>query len=160
MSSRIDFLKNHQLAKNLLLINRGIEKESLRTDKFGYLSQKKHPICLGSPLTHKSITTDFSEALIELVTDCHTSKSDLLKQLHELHAFTFHCVENELLWPNSMPCQLPDADRIQIGTYGTSNIGQMKHIYRKGLSNRYGSYMQTISGIHYNFSLSDTFFIS
>ena len=43
MSSRIDFLKNHQLAKNLLLINRGIEKESLRTDKFGYLSQKKHP---------------------------------------------------------------------------------------------------------------------
>ena len=36
-------------------------------------------------------------------------------------------------------------------------IGQMKHIYRKGLSNRYGSYMQTISGIHYNFSLSDTF---
>ena len=63
MSSRIDFLKNHQLAKNLLLINRGIEKESLRTDKFGYLSQKKHPICLGSPLTHKNITTDFSEAL-------------------------------------------------------------------------------------------------
>ena len=56
MSSRIDFLKNHQLAKNLLLINRGIEKESLRTDKFGYLSQKKHPICLGSPLTHKNIT--------------------------------------------------------------------------------------------------------
>ena len=158
MSSRIDFLKNHQLAKNLLLINRGIEKESLRTDKFGYLSQKKHPICLGSPLTHKNITTDFSEALIELVTDCHTSKSDLLKQLYELHAFTFHCIENELLWPNSMPCQLPDANRIQIGTYGTSNIGQMKHIYRKGLSNRYGSYMQTISGIHYNFSLSDTFF--
>ena len=34
-------------------------------------------------------------------------------------------------------------------------MGQLKHIYRKGLAVRYGKTMQCVSGIHYNFSLSD-----
>ena len=46
---------------------------------------------------------------------------------------------------------------IPIGNYGTSNQGMMKTIYRRGLSNRYGSMMQAIAGIHYNFSFSDSF---
>ena len=29
----------------------------------------------------------------------------------------------------------------------------MKTLYREGLKNRYGALMQTISGVHYNFSL-------
>ena len=32
----------------------------------------------------------------------------------------------------------------------------MKTIYRMGLAHRYGRRMQTISGIHYNFSLPDS----
>jgi glutamate--cysteine ligase len=31
----------------------------------------------------------------------------------------------------------------------------MKHIYRVGLGHRYGKLMQTVAGIHYNFSVSD-----
>ena len=31
----------------------------------------------------------------------------------------------------------------------------MKHVYRKGLDARYGRIMQSIAGIHYNFSLPD-----
>ena len=46
---------------------------------------------------------------------------------------------------------------IPIGNYGLSNQGMMKTIYRRGLSNRYGSMMQAIAGIHYNFSFSDNF---
>ncbi|MDE5286153.1 MAG: glutamate--cysteine ligase, partial [Buchnera aphidicola] len=38
-----------------------------------------------------------------------------------------------------------------------SNIGKMKHLYRLGLKNRYGDMSNTISGVHYNFSLSHEF---
>jgi glutamate--cysteine ligase len=33
--------------------------------------------------------------------------------------------------------------------------GARKSVYRTGLGHRYGRRMQTISGIHYNFSLDD-----
>ena len=38
---------------------RGIEKESLRVNLDGSLSQLPHPTALGSALTHRAITTDF-----------------------------------------------------------------------------------------------------
>ena len=56
-----------------------------------------------------------------------------------------------------MPCNIPSEEAIRIAEYGSSNVGTMKHIYRVGLQNRYGKMMQTIAGIHYNFSLPDTF---
>jgi len=156
--SRIEVLIETDLKRYLSSIRRGIEKESLRTDRNGFIAESAHPSQLGSPLTHKNITTDFSEALIELVTDCHESTSEVMQQLNDLHKITYASIQNELLWPNSMPCMLPKESKIKIGNYGSSNIGMMKQIYRRGLSNRYGSYMQTISGIHYNFSLPDIFF--
>jgi glutamate--cysteine ligase len=55
-----------------------------------------------------------------------------------------------------MPCNLPADDAIPIGRYGTSNVGRAKTVYRMGLSHRYGRRMQTISGIHYNFSVPGT----
>ena len=156
--SRIEVLIKTDLKRCLSSIRRGIEKESLRTNRNGFIAESAHPSELGSPLTHKNITTDFSEALIELVTDCHESTSGVMQQLNDLHKITYASIQNELLWPNSMPCMLLKDSKIKIGNYGSSNIGMMKQIYRRGLSNRYGSYMQTISGIHYNFSLPDIFF--
>ena len=58
-----------------------------------------------------------------------------------------------MLWCTSMPCLLPADDEIPIGHYGNSNVGRTKTVYRSGLKHRYGSRMQTISGLHYNFSL-------
>ena len=46
----------------LSLLTRGIEKESLRISLDGRLAKTPHPQALGSALTHKNITTDFSEA--------------------------------------------------------------------------------------------------
>jgi glutamate--cysteine ligase len=57
-----------------------------------------------------------------------------------------------------MPCPIDNEEEIPIGNYGMSNSGMIKTIYRKGLSERYGSLMQTIAGLHYNFSFSDEFF--
>ena len=58
-----------------------------------------------------------------------------------------------MLWVSSMPCNLPADENIPIGRYGSSNVGRAKSVYRMGLAHRYGRRMQTISGIHYNWSL-------
>ena len=137
-----------------LRILRGIERESLRVDNEGNISQKKHPKKLGSPLTNKDITTDFSEALIELVTPTFFSASELFNHLGNLHKFVYSAMDDEILWNFSMPCAFDNEKEVRIAEYGTSNTGMLKHIYRKGLRLRYGSIMQCVSGIHYNFSLS------
>jgi glutamate--cysteine ligase len=134
---------------------RGIEKESLRVNADGSLALSPHPRDLGSALTHDHITTDFSESQLELITGVHDSVSGCLDELTDIHQFVHRNVGDETLWACSMPCALPSDDRIPIGRYGTSNVGTAKTVYRRGLSNRYGSRMQTISGIHYNFSVPE-----
>ncbi|MCJ8268303.1 MAG: glutamate--cysteine ligase, partial [Psychrosphaera sp.] len=59
--------------------------------------------------------------------------------------------------PAGMPCKLNGDKSIPIAQYGKSNIGQMKQVYRQGLAHRYGRTMQSIAGIHYNFSMPDDF---
>lgn len=132
----------------------GIEKESLRISADGTLAQTPHPLALGSALTHPRITTDYSEALLELITPVSKRIEDLFGQLDEIHRFTYSELGEERLWTESMPCRLPATDEeIPIARYGTSNIGTLKYVYRRGLAVRYGKAMQCIAGIHYNFSL-------
>jgi glutamate--cysteine ligase len=135
---------------------RGIEKESLRITHAGALAMTQHPRALGSALTHPSLTTDYSEALIELITPAERDPATTLERLDELHRFVYAQldVESESLWNLSMPGPLPDEDAIPIAQYGTSNIGRLKTVYRRGLALRYGRTMQCIAGIHYNYSLA------
>lgn len=135
----------------------GIEKEGLRVDPRGRLSQTPHPEGLGSSLTNTTITTDFSESLLELITPVFRDSESAVTFLAELHGFTYHHLGQELIWAGSMPCEIEDPGMIPIARYGTSNIGKLKYFYRVGLSHRYGRIMQSIAGIHYNFSLSDDF---
>jgi glutamate--cysteine ligase len=136
-------------------LRRGIEKESLRVRPDGMLATTPHPAKLGSALTHPFVTTDFSESQVELITAVHTSAKACLDELTEIHQIVYRAMGDELLWAASMPCRLPPDDDIPLGRYGTSNVGRAKTVYRMGLSHRYGRRMQTISGIHYNFSLPD-----
>ncbi len=136
---------------------RGLEKESLRITPEGTLAQTQHPDSLGSALKHPHITTDYSEALLEFITDPFPRIDQLLEQLDDIHRFSYAQLAplNERLWPASMPCKLEGDERIPLARYGNSNAGTMKTIYRRGLGYRYGRAMQTIAGIHYNFSLPD-----
>ncbi|MEM7195418.1 MAG: glutamate--cysteine ligase [Pseudomonadota bacterium] len=138
-------------------LNRGLEKESLRVNTDGVLAQSQHPICLGSALTHPSITTDYSEALLEFVTPVINDPVALIDELKNIHHYTYHCLGDEKLWVNSMPCIVEGEDKIPIARYGQSNVAKMKEAYRRGLGHRYGRLMQTIAGIHYNFSMPDEF---
>lgn len=137
-------------------LQRGIERETLRISPDGSLSQQPHPSSLGATLTHPKITTDFCEAQLELITGVHTNAQDCLDELHDIHLFVYEELDDELLWPASMPCGVGIDERIPIARYGTSNEGRFKEVYRLGLGNRYGRLMQTISGIHYNFSIPDS----
>ena len=155
---RLGQLKESPNIGCLTEIGHGIEKESLRVDPQGHIAQTPHPAGLGSPLTHPTITTDFSEALLEFITPVFHNPQDSLAYLSDLHTFLFTRIDREeLIWTSSMPCVLGDDAHIPLAQYGTSNIARLKTLYRMGLSYRYGRSMQTIAGIHYNFSLPDSF---
>lgn len=136
-------------------IQRGIEKEGLRCEPDGHLSQTPHPQTLGSALTHPSITTDYSESLLEFITPVFDNAKDTLEFMQNLHQYTYQNIGDELIWPASMPCIINGEKSIPIAQYGFSNVGQLKHAYRHGLWHRYGRTMQAIAGIHYNFSMPE-----
>ncbi len=146
-----------QNADSLLGGLKGVEKESLRIDPHGFLSSKGHPPALGSALTNRFITTDFSEALLEFVTPAYATTWEALQCLCDVHQFTYAQLEDELLWSASMPCRIPDDTGIPLAQYGSSNVGRMKTIYRRGLGYRYGRQMQVIAGVHFNYSLPAEF---
>lgn len=146
------------LGANLPLLKQclhGIERECLRVTDEGRLAQTPHPEALGSALTNEQITTDYSESLLEFITPALADPAKVLESLDEIHRFVYAKLGDEYLWSPSMPCTLPAEEDIPIAEYGSSNIGKLKHVYRKGLALRYGRTMQCIAGIHYNFSLPE-----
>ena len=155
-TSTLDLIDD-ELGQSLTGIGRGVEKEGLRVATDMRIAQSQHPTSLGSTLTHHSITTDYSEALLEFITPVHTKIDDTIAYLSNLHAFTLSNLGDEAIWPSSMPCLLQGDSSIPIANYGSSNVGMLKHVYRQGLGVRYGRIMQSIAGIHYNFSLPETF---
>ena len=141
------------LSDGFLKLQRGIERETLRTDGQGHLSMRPHPHALGHKLTHPSITTDFSESQLELITPVHHNVDALLDDLRSTHWFVARNLGEERLWAGSMPCILPAESSIPLADYGESNLGRLKKTYRHGLGMRYNRIMQTICAVHYNFSL-------
>ena len=153
----VNHVGEHPLADSRI----GLEKESLRVSPQGSLAQTAHPAALGSPLTHPHITTDYSEALTELVTPPCADIPSALNFLRDTQQFVYQVMDaapdNELLWATSMPCVIAGETSIPLARYGDSNIGQMKTVYRRGLGLRYGRVMQVIAGVHFNYSFPDSF---
>lgn len=135
----------------------GVEKECLRVSVDGGLSQQPHPLALGSALTHPYITTDYSEALLELITPPLEHTEDVLAFLRDTQAYVYNNLQDEILWATSMPCVVAGETSIPIAQYGKSNAGMMKTVYRRGLGHRYGKVMQVIAGVHFNYSLPESF---
>jgi len=149
---RLDWLREPDIGSVVARGLRGVEKESLRVTPDGRLSRRPHPTALGSALTHPYLTTDYSEALLEFVTPPHPANWQTLEFLTHLHAFVHRRIDDERLWPSSMPCVVNANEEIPIAHYGSSNAGMMKTVYRRGLGYRYGRAMQAIAGVHFNYS--------
>ena len=92
---------------------------------------------------------------LELITGGHATPETCLEELLQVHQATCRALGDEMMWVSSMPCNLPADETIPIGRYGSSNVGRAKSVYRMGLAHRYGRRMQTISGIHYNWSMPE-----
>ena len=158
VESRVKQLFAHN--ENGLLNGRqiGVEKESLRVSPEGSISQLAHPSSLGSALTNPYITTDYSEALLEFITPPYEHIESVLGFLRDSQAYVYQKLQDdEILWATSMPCVVAGDQSIPIANYGQSNAGQMKSIYRRGLGHRYGRVMQVIAGVHFNYSLPESF---
>ncbi|KEY60986.1 glutamate--cysteine ligase [Serratia sp. DD3] len=151
VSQALTWLEAHPHALKGIL--RGIERETLRVTAEGKLATTPHPEKLGAALTHHWITTDFAEALLEFITPVDDNLDHLLMFLRDIHRHVARKLGDERMWPLSMPCFINAEHDIELAQFGTSNIGRMKTLYREGLKTRYGALMQTISGVHYNFSL-------
>ncbi len=154
----LDLLKTQFEPEELLLGEYGIEREGLRVDAEGRLALTPHPKVFGPKLGNPYITTDFSESQVEVVTPTYTSMSKTHRVLTDLCDIVNNQIGEEYFWPQSMPCNIPEDDQIPIAQYGSSCQKAIDaEEYRKGLSARYGSKKQLISGIHVNFSFTEEF---
>ncbi|MGB5324191.1 MAG: glutamate--cysteine ligase [Pseudomonadales bacterium] len=153
----LEFLSDTTVLASLSKIQRGIEKEGLRVTASGGLAQTPHPPALGSALCNSWITTDFSESLLEFITPAYENITTTLDYLGDAHTIVAGILQDEVIWTASMPCKLPKDNDIPLARYGKSNIAIMKTAYRRGLGHRYGRAMQTVAGIHYNFSLPEEY---
>lgn len=136
---------------------KGVEREALRITQQGRIAHTPHPRALGSALASEHITTDFSEALTEMVTPAFATSWELMQYLLDLHQFVHLNLGDELLWAASMPCALDGDADVPTARFGRSHVGRMKSVYREGLRNRYGALMQAISGVHFNYSFPARF---
>ena len=97
-----------------LVFNRGIEREALRVTPTGALAQTPHPDKFGSKLTHPKVTTDFSEAQLELITPVHQSARSALDDLEQVHRYIYSGLGEEILWSASMPCVLQHVSNLGV----------------------------------------------
>ena len=135
----------------LKIHKRGLERENLRIDVSGRLSQKSHFEALGVSPNDPSFTLDFAESQLEIVTAPHDSVEALLTELKKLDQEALSRIAPEQLWRNSMPPSFKKED-IRLAHFGDTHEDHIKQTYRKGLCYRYGKTMQIICGIHYNIS--------
>lgn len=157
LSELLAFFEQREAIHLLDCGRRGIEKEGLRYTADNCLSEKTHPETLGSPLTHEEITTDYAESLLEIVTPAFRNSRDTLAHLCYLHRVLAQDSEEYIL-NGSMPAYITDPEKVLVGQYGSSNAGQMRQLYRKGLALRYGKAMQLIAGMHFNYSICNDLF--
>ena len=141
-------------SKEILSGNFGIEREALRLDKNGYLAKSDHPEEFGDKAHNPYITTDFSESQIEVITPALSDIKETYDFTRALYDIVAMEIGDEYLWPDSMPCIIPDDKDIPVAKF--DNNSKEAQEYREKLLLKYGGKKQLISGIHYNFSFDES----
>ncbi|WP_084262092.1 glutathione synthase [Ruminococcus sp. NK3A76] len=132
--------------------NYGIERETLRVDRYGALAQTPHPFG-----DDESITRDFCENQIELITPVCSSVSEAVSELGRLD----RTVRKELaktgeqIWLYSNPPHFEDESDIPVANFTGRHSGKRK--YREQLQRRYGKRLMLFSGVHFNFSFDEEY---
>ena len=147
-------IKTYQLGLLFQKGTFGLEKESQRIDKKGNIVTTAHPSVFGNRSYHPYIQTDFAESQLELITPPNKSLEDTYRWLSAIHEVVLRSLpEEEFISPLSMPVGLPPEADIQEAQFDDPKDVE----YRQYLSKSYGKYKQMVSGIHYNYQISDEF---
>lgn len=144
---------DHPEVKALLLKgNFGLEKESLRVDENGFLAHTKHPFP-----GDDHIVRDFAENQTEINTPVLKSAQEAVDSLKGYHLQILRKLEQlnprEYLWPFSNPPYIRNEEDIPVARFEGGRASKTE--YREYLSDRYGRYKMTFSGIHVNFSFDE-----
>ncbi len=145
---------DHPKVKELLLKgNFGLEKESLRIDEAGFLAHTSHPFP-----DDKHIVRDFCENQTEINTPVTKSAAEAVQALakydHQIQKILKYLPKREYLWPFSNPPYIHNEEDIPVARFYGSQAEKTE--YREYLSDRYGRYKMTFSGIHVNYSFDET----
>ncbi len=149
-------LKHKLEREDICKANFGIEREGLRVTPKGHLALTPHPEVFGDKQAHPFITTDFSESQIEMITPTFSTVEEAYQFLCALYQLTVSELKDEYLWPQSMPCRIQSEQEIPIAIFNDNVEGTVAMNYRQHLLKKYGGKRQLISGVHYNFSFSET----
>lgn len=145
-------IEDQNIQKLLLKGNVGLEKESLRVDEEGFMAHTKDPFS-----GNKHITRDFSENQTEINTPAMKSPEEaveaLMEYYREIQKVLSELPEREYLWPFSNPPKIRNEEDIPIAQFEGDLASKTE--YREYLSDRYGRYKMTFSGIHFNYSFDD-----
>ena len=146
-------LANNHVKPYLLKARYGIEKESQRVDLSGNLAKTDHPKSISIRDDHPYIQRDFSETQMELITPVTETLEELFDYLAAIHDVAYRSMgDNEMLWPLSMPPQLPEKDEDIV----IAKLESARNVrYRQSLSHSYGRRKQMICGVHFNFEFGD-----
>ena len=79
-----------------------LEKENLRSDTEGKISNNDFPAVFGIHNFNSYITLDYSESHLEIVTPTFESNQKLFEFLKYLHSYVESNLEGDLLWNYSM----------------------------------------------------------
>ena len=131
--------------------NFGLERETLRVDADGRLAQTLHPFA-----DNKYLDRDFCENQLELITPVCGSIDRLMYLLEHIDgsARAELAEAGEYLWMNSNPPHIGSEKDIPIARYAEEKA--FKRDYRINLERRYGKRLMLYSGIHFNFSFSES----
>ena len=145
-------LSRNKLQELLLGGHFGLEKEMLRVTEDGRMAHTPDPF-----LAHPNITKDFCENQTEINTDVADSPEEaygMLKDLYtEIQKTLAASSPKEYLWPCSNPPYIANEEDIPIAQFPGEDYH--KTAYREYLSGRYGRYIMTYSGIHFNYSFRE-----
>ncbi len=127
----------------------GVELESLRVSKEGFLSTAKHPF------DDKRVMKDFAECQMELITSVYNNIDDLYEEIKSIYENVNHVLRNmatgrEYIWPFSNPTIIRPGEEIPVAHFNNKDIYREK--YREYLANKYGRKKMLYSGVHFNFS--------
>lgn len=130
----------------------GLEKESLRVMETGFFSHTLHPFP-----DDEHIVRDFCENQVEINTPVADSANEAVELVYQYERQVQNILKNmdtrELLWPFSNPPYIVNENDIPLARFDGVNVSKMN--YREYLSDKYGRYKMTFSGIHFNYSFSE-----